>query len=99
MPGTIFAIILLLVICYRAVLLLFVFFFFSFSPCEQSGALACICFALVPMAVGIAWPNPLAVFAMCISASIATTELVCISLGGKGTNTGCVGCRWVEISI
>ena len=42
--------------------------------------------ARVSKAGGIAWPNHLAVFAMFISVSLVTTELV--SLGGIGTPLG-----------
>ena len=44
--------------------------------------------------LGIAWPNHLAAFVICAA---VITELA--SLGGIGTDTGCAGCRWVEVSI
>ena len=48
--------------------------------------------------VGIAWPNHLAVFGMCIAALLSlTTKLV--SLGRIVTEAGCAGCRWVEMSV
>ena len=55
------------------------------------------------IAVGIAWPNHLAViFAMCISCLVVcdhTTRLFLLLMGGTGTDTGCAGCTLVEISV
>ena len=54
------------------------------------------------IAVGIAWPNHLAAFAMFISVPgfLATVRVVAdfVSLGGTDTDTGCAGRRWVETS-
>ena len=55
-------------------------------------------FARLAIAVGIAWPNHLAVFAICASVSqFVTSKLV--SPGDINTGSGYAGCRWVEISV
>ena len=53
-------------------------------------------------AVGVAWPNRLAVFALCISVlQYKTTDLVSISQEEASARTliVCAGCTWVEISV
>ena len=42
--------------------------------------LACIRFVLESIAVGIAWPNHLAVFAMCISVLVVVVVVVVLTL-------------------
>ena len=53
------------------------------------------------VAVGTAWPNHLAVFALPTSVSELVTTAVAeiVSLGDIGTDTACAGCRCVEISV
>ena len=50
-------------------------------------------FAVVLIAVGVAWSIHLAVFAIDICLVGVTAELV--SLVGIGPGAGCAGCRWV----
>ena len=75
---------------------LVLFSFFLASSLVGWLAYTSICPAFVFVAVGIAWPNHLAVFAMCISVlKVVTTELVSLR-GGIGTDIGCTGCRWAK---
>ena len=56
----------------------------------------CECYALVPIAVGISWPNHLSVCATCgllsILVVVSTVELASLGEASARTLTGCSGC-------
>ena len=81
---------------FRFLFILFIFSFFIFSSKQivWCAGLQILLFARVPIAVGIAWPDYLAVFAMCTCLVIC--DLRARALLDISTDTGCAGCRWVD---